>query len=313
MAKSDILLETGTNELELLEIVLDKQSFGVNVAKVREIIIYDDSHRVDLPEAPKSIVGLYSYRNQNFTIIDLSIELEKPVDPDARRLVVVTEMNSLLVGILVDKVNSIHRYSWDQVGSVDTFIVQGNTGKFTGSVKLNDKKLMLLLDLEHISSKLLPETALKEEDLERVVDREDLRKQKRIVIAEDSHLIRGMMTRLLHKAGYVNLKAFENGQICYDNIINWKKKDELKNNIDLLVTDIEMPMLDGLTMCKRIKEDLGLKHMPVIIFSSLINEQMIVKCNSVHADGYISKPKIEGLVNLIDTYLGLGSPNEKKK
>ncbi|PID26586.1 MAG: chemotaxis protein CheV [Candidatus Cloacimonadota bacterium] len=307
MAKTDILLETGTNELELLEIILDNQSFGINVAKVKEIIIYDDNSRVDLPEAPPSIKGLYSYRGQTFTIIDLNIELEKPIDEsNNRRLVVVTEMNSVLVGILVDKVNSIHRYSWNQIDPVDTFMVEGNSSKFTGTVKLNETKLMLLLDLEHISSKLLPETALKEEDIESRPDKEEIRNSKQIIIAEDSHLIRGMMLRLLNKAGYLNIKSFENGQACYDAITEWKEKDLLSQNVDLIVSDIEMPMLDGLTLCKKIKEDNKTKDIPVVIFSSLINEQMIIKCNAVHANGYISKPKIESLVEIIDTQLGYG-------
>ncbi len=307
MAKSDILLEAGTNELELLEIILDVQSFGINVAKVREIIIYDDNNRVDLPESPPSIKGLYSYRDQTFTIIDLNVELTKPIDDlNHRRLIVVTEMNSVLVGILVDKVNSIHRYSWNQIGPVDTFLVKGNTGKFTGTAKLNGNKLMLLLDLEHISSKLLPETALKEDSIISQPDKEKIRKTKQIVIAEDSHLIRGMMIRLLHKAGYTQIKPFENGQVCYDAISEWKDKDILADNIDLLVSDIEMPMLDGLTLCKRVKENSQTENIPVLIFSSLINEQMIIKCNAVHANGYISKPKIEGLVELIDTNLGFG-------
>jgi two-component system chemotaxis response regulator CheV len=115
---------------------------------------------------------------------------------------------------------------------------------------------------------------------------------------------------VLSGAGYSNLESFDNGKDCYSRILAIKQQAEeegmeLSDQLSLLISDIEMPKMDGLTLCKMIKADATLKDVKVVLFSSLINAQMAAKCDSVGADGYAAKPQIPQLVKMMDRLLGL--------
>ncbi|MCF6179567.1 MAG: response regulator, partial [Geopsychrobacter sp.] len=134
------------------------------------------------------------------------------------------------------------------------------------------------------------------------------RQQVLILLAEDSSLIRNGIEKILKGAGYVNLHSYVDGQGCYEEIMRLKKEvvdagEGIQSRLNLLITDIEMPRMDGLTLCKKIKDDPVLKDVVVVLFSSLINEQMALKCDSVGADGYATKPEIPKLVAMMDRFL----------
>jgi two-component system chemotaxis response regulator CheV len=313
--KQGILLESGTNEIELIEFYLGSQSFGINVHKLREIIPYDEAKTTILPESPPSVVGTFLVRGNTIPLIDLNVHLRRnpgEASPDGRQVVLVCEFNRCVNGFLVDGVNQIHRISWKQIQPLSAFIGRYKP-RFTGSFEIDGREI-LIVDLEHIVAELDPEAGLSYHAPEQVtpavagLSLEERRGQYRLLMAEDSAIIRDSIVRILHGSGYTQVSAFVDGEACYQEILTLKKS--LKKDVptlgqvfDLLISDIEMPKLDGLTLCRRIKEDGQLKHIPVIMFSSLITEQMAHHCEQVGADGYISKPQITELVTMIDGFL----------
>ncbi|MFP4157344.1 MAG: response regulator [Opitutales bacterium] len=134
----------------------------------------------------------------------------------------------------------------------------------------------------------------------------EIRGQKHIIYAEDSHIIRKMMLRTLEEHGYTNVKSFEHGGSAYDYLIDLKNKSEadgesLADRVDCVITDIEMPRMDGLTLCKNLKEAASEREIPsVVVYSSLVNEEMVQKCQSVGADAQISKPHGHEIIEVID-------------
>lgn len=315
--KQDILLESGTNEMEIIEFYLGEQSFGINVQKLREIIQYEPEKKVSLPDSPPSMLGTLLVRGNTIPLIDLNRHLQRRCpdeSSDKRQVVLICEFNGRITGFLVDGVNQIHRISWSQVSPMAGFFGQYRP-RFTGSVNV-DAREILIVDLEHILTELDPETALSYEEVpesEAPVlaalspeQKAQLRGAVHLMIAEDSAIIRAGIVDILKKAGYHQVATYVDGEKCFAAISRLKQEadhagnGELAGVLDLLITDIEMPGMDGLTLCKRVREELGLKTLPVIMFSSLINEQMAHKCDSVGATGYISKPQIPALIELID-------------
>ncbi len=317
--KQEILLETGTNEMEIIEFYLNSQSFGINVQKLKEIIPYDEEAVTIVPGSSAGMLGTLLLRGNTIPLVDLKTSLSQrtvAADKDVRHVVLVCEFNNRINGFKVDGVNQIHRVSWKNVQPMATFIDQYRP-RFTGSLNIEGREI-LIVDLEHIVSEYDPESALDyEADLHRDEMAETVpqtREKMKLMLAEDSSLIRAGIEKVLRSASFGGLKVFVDGQDCYDEILKIRQKvaggEALSDHLHLLITDIEMPKLDGLTLCRMIKEDPLLKDLKVVLFSSLINEQMAVKCDSVHADGYATKPQIPYLVEMMDRILGLAAAEE---
>ena len=129
----------------------------------------------------------------------------------------------------------------------------------------------------------------------------------KLVLADDSALIRRLLKDTLTKAGFTNLRIFDDGQQALDYLTDLKegKGKDFKEDAHLLITDIEMPQLDGLTLTRKVKEDPILHTLPVIIFSSLITQELRHKGESVKADAQLSKPEVEELVGTVDKLIGI--------
>ena len=124
-----------------------------------------------------------------------------------------------------------------------------------------------------------------------------------ILIAEDSSLLRKLIVDSLKKAGYENVIKTENGQEAWEYITKCKEAGVLQDEVKLLITDIEMPLMDGHRLTKLVKSDDATKSIPVVIFSSLVNEEMRKKGEGLGADAQLSKPEIGNLVKVIDKLL----------
>ncbi len=299
--KQEILLESGTNEVEIIEFYLGSQSFGINVHKLREIVPYDPEGVTVVPESEPSMIGVLLLRGHTVPLIDLGQQLRKrKEEPKARQVVLVCEFNREVNSFLVDGVNQIHRLSWKDVRPMDEFF-DPYQPRFTGCVHIEDRQIMIV-DLEHVISEIFPEQAdCTADEGFRAGSRQDVR----LLLAEDSSLIRNQMMSVLKGAGYENVTSFINGEECYQAMRKLKAQAEQENKdirayVNLVVTDIEMPSMDGLTLCRKIKEELGLKDLPVFIFSSLINDQIAQKCKEVGADQHLNKPQIRELVQMVD-------------
>lgn len=289
-----ILLENGTNELEVLEFKLDGNAYGINVAKIKEIITYEEVTPV--PNAHPSIEGIFMPRDTMITAIDLRNCLQRGVSK-AGGLFIITNFNKLDVAFHVDSVVGIHRVSWKDIIKPDSTVSSAEEGISTGIIKL-DGRLIIILDFEKIMTDINPETGLKLTDIDELGERG--RYDIPILIAEDSPLLNKLIVDSLHKAGYVNLIHTENGQQAYDVIKTCKEEGTLKDHVQCVITDIEMPLMDGHRLTKLIKEDDETKDIPVIIFSSLVNDEMKRKGEALGANAQLSKPEIGNLVRVVD-------------
>lgn len=318
--KQDILLESGTNEMEIIEFYVGTQPLGINVQKLKEIITFDESAVTRIPECVEAMLGVLMMRGETIPLIDLKQHLKQRCLEDApggqRPVVMVCEFNHRINGFKVDGVNQIHRIRWSDVQPLADFIDQYRP-RFTGSVNIDGREI-LILDLEYIIGEFDPDSVLRvqEDDdfdqsgVEELQEAAPLRQNKKILMAEDSSVIRGNLETILKEMGYTGLESFVDGEACYKRILELKQTAEqvgtpIEQQLHMVISDIEMPKMDGLTLCRKLKEELGYQQIPVLLFSSLINPPMEVKCDSVGADGYASKPEIAKLIRLMDQFLGL--------
>ncbi len=296
--QSEILLESGTNELEVLVFNLAGQRYGVNVAKVREVIL--PVKVTASPDQPDTVMGMFNLRGKVLPLVDLRHYFEfGPNDqdgPDTRRIVV-TEFNGQMGAFLVDAVEQIHRMSWQNMREVPAIHEGANHFSVTGVTEIKGK-LILMLDFESIVDHIALNDQLHIKKVENTlgVDRES----KRVFMAEDSPFVGKLMINLLHNSGYTQAKLFRNGGMVWEALKELKQSGEPLP--ELLVSDIEMPQMDGLALTRNIKEDAALRDIPVILFSSLITPDTMHKGNQVGALKQINKPQLSELVQLIDQY-----------
>ena len=198
----------------------------------------------------------------------------------------------------MDNVVGIHRLSWTEIIKPDATIASDSSA--LGVIKIKDK-LIVILDFEKIVADINPETGLRSEQLAELGHRE--RCDVPILIAEDSQLLNKLIVDALHKAGYVHLIHTSNGQEAYDVITDALQKGKLKEEVQCLITDIEMPQMDGYHLTKLIKENDETKDIPVVIFSSIVNDEMRAKGEQLGVDAQLSKPEIAKLVEVLDGLL----------
>lgn len=295
-----ILLESGTNELELLEFIVGDQHYGINVAKIRELCPYQTPTPV--PNSHEFIEGIFMPRDMLITVIDLSKALGMPnsanTDGD---MYIITNFNRLHTAFHVQKVVGIHRVSWEDIAKPDSTIGATGRGIATGIAKV-DGKIIIVLDFEKIVSEINPETGLKLSEIDAMGDR--ARHDCPILLAEDSPLLLEMLKKCLTRAGYTHLIPTTNGQEAW-NMLNRLIDDGavIGEDISCVITDIEMPQMDGHRLAKLIKSDPRFEGLPVIIFSSLVNEEMKHKGEALGVDAQLSKPEIGKLVNQLDLLL----------
>ena len=279
---TNILLESGTNELEVLEFTLGDNHYGINVAKIREILQYMPVTPV--PNTHPSVEGIFMPRDTMITVINLKNCLNLP-QTDEKGLFIITNFNKLNVAFHVDQVIGIHRVSWENIIKPDETLTGEHGSTATGVIKMDDR-LIVILDFEAIVASISPQTGLRVNDIDEMEARD--RSDATILIAEDSALLSKLITECLKKSGYTNL------------IVAMQAKGDITKHLDCIITDIEMPLMDGHRLTKLVKSDAELRDIPVIIFSSLVNEEMRKKGEQLGADAQLTKPEIGKLVEAID-------------
>ncbi|MDD6136528.1 MAG: chemotaxis protein [Lachnospiraceae bacterium] len=297
---SNILLESGTNEFEVLEFVVNGNHYGINVEKVREILSYQPVTPV--PNSHPCIEGIFMPRGDIITVIDLFGALGYDRDDRSNDFFIVTNFNNLSIAFDVEYVLGIQRVSWSKVVKPDATIRGGDSSIATGIVK-NEDGLVIILDFERIVEEICPETSLKLSQVARFEGRE--RNEIPILIAEDSMMLCRLVQDALNTAGYTNITIKNNGKEAWDYLEELRRTNGVEYGAKCLITDIEMPKMDGHHLIKLVRETEGLKHIPIIIFSSLINDEMRRKGALLGANAQISKPEIGTLVTLLDEILGV--------
>jgi two-component system chemotaxis response regulator CheV len=298
MEKQDILRGAGTNELEILVFSLGPTHYGVNVAKVREII--GQVKLTSVPMTHPAVLGVFKLRDAVIPLVDLQLYF-KPDNPSEaeHRTVILMEFNDRQIGFMVDSVDNICRMSWDEVRPFPT--VEGGEDSVIISVCQADDRLVLMIDFEKIAFEISGD-----DDAFRAAAEAQTaptaRGAQRVLLVEDSPTIRGAIRSNLIKAGYGEVVTAPDGSQGWA-VLEASLSDEGSKPFTVIVTDIEMPQMDGLHLCKRIKEHPRLKNLPVIVFSSLVSDANLEKCKAVGADAAITKPQMAKLVELLDQLL----------
>lgn len=295
--RGKILLESGTNEIEIMQFTINDNLYGINVAKVREILMSMPVKK--MPHSHPAVEGIFKPREIVLTVVDLPFYLTgEHAEPDPRHLFIVTNFNKMHIAFRVHTVVGISRISWTDIQKPDKTISGGDEGVSTGIAQC-DKNLVTILDFEKIVADIAPETTIQIQEIEKKGARAT--RTNPVLIAEDSILLSRMIQESLHKAGYTNLSVFSNGQELWEYIRPMANDPEhLRDNAAIVITDIEMPRMDGHRLTKLIKSDPVLQKVPVIIFSSLVTEEMRIKGKQLGADEQLSKPEIGHLVDIMD-------------
>lgn len=297
--KKGILLESGTNEIEVMEFTIHNNLYGINVAKVKEILMSEPVK--PMPHSHPAVEGIFKPRDVVLTVVDLPKYLLGSSDEKgAKDLFIVTNFNKMNIAFRVHTVVGISRISWKDIQKPDKTVSGGAEGVATGIAQCGDN-LVTILDFERIVAEIAPETSIQMSEIDQLGERR--RSNANIVVAEDSVLLSKMIEEALHKSGYVNTKMFPDGSALWDYLEELRDKDDLEQHVSLVITDIEMPQMDGHRLTKLIKDDRILRKLPVIIFSSLITDEMHKKGKELGADEQMSKPEIGHLVSVIDDLL----------
>lgn len=295
--RDDILLESGTNELEVLVFGLGNQYYGVNVAKVREVIL--PVPIAASPGQPPDVMGMFNLRGVVLPLVDLHGYFNiEPVDDDpARHRIIVTEFNGAQAAFKVERVEHIHRVNWKSMRTVPEETGSDHMS-VTGITEIGDK-LVLMLDFESIFDHISMQNALHITSVENElgVDRGGCK----VFIAEDSKFIRNIMENVLRNSGYTNVTAFTNGLDCWEALAAGSRGEGPVP--DLLITDIEMPQMDGLHLTSKVRSTPGLEQLPVLLFSSLITDDTRHKGEAVGANQQIAKPELPQLVHIVDGWV----------
>lgn len=296
-----ILLESGTNELEAILFELGNECFAINVLKTREIIT--PMPITSIPNAPKHVEGVIHLRGEIIPVLDLAEIVNQGDSPDTENdKFIIAELNRMKIAFRVHRVKRIIRLSWDQIEKPSE-LATGNQPYATGIVKLDDDSLAIFLDIEKIVVEINPELGGNSESIKSLGPRE--RSSKKIILAEDSGVLRALLKDTLEKAGYADVTVFQNGIEAWEYLEKLAEDEtvEPEEIVQLVLTDIEMPQMDGHHLTHRIKQHPRLKSIPVVIFSSLITDDLYHRGEKVGAIAQVSKPQLVNLVKEIDKHI----------
>jgi two-component system chemotaxis response regulator CheV len=251
-----------------------------------------------MPHAHPAVEGIFKPRDIVLTVVDLPKYLFGTSSPkDEKDLFIITNFNKMNVAFRVNTVVGISRISWKDIQKPDKTVSGNNDGVATGIAQCRGD-LVTILDFEKIVAEIAPETSIQMSEIDKLGKRGN--NNIPILVAEDSVLLSKMITEALHKSGYSKVTTFPNGQELWDFLRRHKSVNDVDDVAGIVITDIDMPQMDGHRLTKLIKDDKELQHIPVIIFSSLITEEMRIKGEQLGANEQMSKPEIGRLVEVID-------------
>jgi len=303
--RTNILLESGTNELEIITLYLQwmdpatggstQTHYGINAAKVRELVAMP-TELTEVPDSHPSVRGVFLLRNRTIPLIDLChwFGYEPDLSPEAKAkwVVVVTEINGKLFSFITHGVDKVYRVSWDKIMPPPDIIA--NKSSLTGVCLMNDR-IIQMVDFEKICADIDPSMTI---DADAHAIREEASPElaeKSVVIADDSGVIRDQIEQTLKRAGY-RVVAHSDGQAAWDYLESLRQRGEVDEQILAVITDIEMPRMDGHHLCLKIRENPAYDRIPVMLFSSLISDTARHKGEKVGADDQITKPELGALV-----------------
>lgn len=298
------LTEVGTNEVEIMCFYIDIHSgnsvyrayYGINVAKVLKITRLPDQV-MRPPLTPHACVwGAFHFKDRNkvVPVVALARYLEQEqVDSETHKLII-TEFNQVMTAFLVSGITRIYRLSWSDVEKPDKNINAYSHDAFTGLVNL-EGHIVFILDMEKIVIELNPQSG---QDFFGVGAGITSDRKINVLHVDDQAIVRRMVKRALEQDEAFSVESADSGQAALE-LLQAKLAEAREQGVDItdlvtvVVSDVEMPVMDGYTLCRSIKDDPNLSHLPVYLFSSLITEETQHKGRSVRADGQFPKPQTE--------------------
>ncbi len=308
------ILETGANELEIIDFrmyeVLDDGStyewiLGVNVAKVKEVI-FRPKDIIKAPGLPPEAEGLAKIRGQMVPIINLAKWMKIKEPPNAGRYVIVMEFLREIVGVIVHEARRIRRIRWADIKRPPKSIDEKLGGKVVGVIEIEDNKLLLLLDFEGILDELGMIKIFGEEEVKKDIEGIEKKGHFKILILDDSPVARRIIRKILEADGHTVYEA-QNGIEALQMLHQWLEEaksqgKDITDYVQLIISDIEMPGMDGLTFTRKVKEDPELSKIPVIINTSLSDRANVDKSKYVGADAHLVKFDAPDLIKLVHQY-----------
>jgi two-component system chemotaxis response regulator CheV len=298
------VVKVGTNLMELIEFIVIKENkfgekkkchYGINVFKVCEVIKVPEI--IPLPDEIPYIEGMFNLRDENIPLLNLIDRLDGKQQEWEKNIVIVAEFNNIYIGLLVHEVVQIHRISWQNILQAPKMTSSPEKDLIIGVAKLSNENSLVILDFEKIVNEINPVTDVEVKNLNISQEIKTSNKQFHILLADDSALVRKQMTDLIEKLGF-SITVKKNGKEALDQLLEYKK-EALEKNIPinkfvaLVITDIEMPQMDGYTLTHKIKSDVLLANLPVVMHTSLSGENVKLRGKEVGADEYITKFSVD--------------------
>lgn len=292
-AKDDI------SSLDLLIFVSGSRKYAINVAKVREIVGYETLTQV--PRAHPYIEGVFMPRGELISVLNMRRVLRQG-EAEQRGNIIIANFSTRTIAFHVDSVDGIFMTTWRDIMQPSKALGEGDNGMTTGIVKRNND-LIVILDFEKILSDINPAMELQMLDEAKMGKRERI--DVPILVVEDSALLNKLIVEALGKAGYTNITHTANGQEAWKLIKGWREEGKLEEHVQCMITDLEMPQMDGHSLIRLMKEDFMTQTIKIIIFSSMINDVERAKGDKLGVDVQLSKPEINLLVEKLDQLLDI--------
>lgn len=302
------VLRSGANELEIVDFRIyeiketgEKYEWimGVNVAKVREVLRLPEITKV--PNMPPQVEGMAEIRGELIPVISLSKWMKIDESKIQKKYILYMEFLREKVGVIIHEAKRIRRISWSDIKEAPTILNQKLNGRITGVVD-TEEGLLLILDFEGILNDMGLLNVFELEEAKHVLSN----KKYNILIADDSGTARKILSDILSSAGH-KVKIFENGEDLWYYLLDLLEKAKKDNKsvsdyVQLIITDLEMPKMDGLSLTKKIKETAGLMHLPVIINTTLSDEANKKKAELVGANSFLVKFDAKNLLELVEKH-----------
>lgn len=304
MTQEISVLDAASNELEIIEFYIEEvladgskytSYYAMNVAKVLSIIRRPVVTGVPGNHHPAAL-GTFNLRGKVLPLVDLAMWLAKKTEMDDSWKVIVTEFAGWTTAFLVSGVTRIHRMTWSQVEPPGKHLQSFSHDCITGVVRF-EHRIVFLLDMEQVISSMNPKLSIDAQTEH--VDASGAGEGYTILMADDSASVRLTIAKALKKAGFTVIQttcgreAWEELQKLRTAATSAHKP--LTDYVNLIISDIEMPEMDGHHLTRKIKEDPELKRLPVILFSSLISDVVFEKGKKAGADAQLSKPDLPEL------------------
>ncbi len=291
----DNVLKVGSNEMELVDFRILKQEgdeiyegiYGVNVAKVREIIKIPNL--TELPGVPEYIEGIFDLRGVVIPVVNLAkwMNIKEPPAEKLKPRIIITEFSDILIGFIVHEAKRIRRVSWEDIEPASFVAGMGTLDKsqITGVTRIENDEVLLILDLESVVQELgiyKPKTEVEADEIMQV--------EGTALILDDSMIARKLVSDALKKMGLKVVEAKDGAEGLKRLEELWNiYGDRLKDELKIIISDVEMPQMDGFHFAANVKEDERFKNFPIVFNSSISDHFSELRGKEAGGEAYLTK------------------------